>query len=182
MLAGRLTSGLFVGRSHRTFYKGGIPFAIVRKSEHANVPTFAAKPLHRNASQDQNSLKVQVSNLKEMKTTQVFSAAIAASSLSLCSASASGRHSVNGLFESAPKPVQAGYIGHCHIWMQATAGMTCLEFIELTQVGSLEQFYIFNPQLEGDCQKNFWAGYHYCIRLSKSYQAIPTTICSRVVV
>ncbi|KAI0388729.1 hypothetical protein F5Y17DRAFT_463419 [Xylariaceae sp. FL0594] len=93
-----------------------------------------------------------------MKTCNIFVTASAAF-ISLCAASAPA----NAIFAAAPDPVQNGHSEVCYSWLVATEGMTCSELVELTGIASLDQFYALNPQLGGDCQKIFWAGYHYCI-------------------
>ncbi|KAH9885181.1 hypothetical protein F4778DRAFT_761402 [Xylariomycetidae sp. FL2044] len=52
-------------------------------------------------------------------------------------------------------------LSNCAKWFVAPTGLTCSHAAETFGI-SVDQILALNPQLEGDCKKNYWAGYSYC--------------------
>lgn len=69
------------------------------------------------------------------------------------------------LDKPAPGPVQPGAPTKCPQWVEPTPGSTCLELTDGLGI-TVDEFKKMNPQLEGNCQKNLWTGYNYCISVS----------------
>ncbi|KAI1259210.1 hypothetical protein F5Y18DRAFT_443620 [Xylariaceae sp. FL1019] len=95
------------------------------------------------------------------------------------------RDPVNNSPTKPPGPVQPGApVDNCHSWIKVTPGMTCYSLAPDSKI-TVNEFIQMNPQLKGDCQKNLWVGYSYCVKASgypkppkvvnPNHHATPTT-------
>ncbi|OIW22701.1 hypothetical protein CONLIGDRAFT_650375 [Coniochaeta ligniaria NRRL 30616] len=64
--------------------------------------------------------------------------------------------------ETWPAPRQPGWDHKCTEWTKAQAGDTCWQIASKLNI-DLGDFMHMNPQLQGDCVHNLWAGYWYCL-------------------
>ncbi|KAI8623163.1 hypothetical protein F5Y19DRAFT_393188 [Xylariaceae sp. FL1651] len=76
--------------------------------------------------------------------------------------------------QSPPGPVQPGApVDSCYGWIKATPGLTCYGLA--TSLGiDVAKLEAINPQLKGDCERNFWADYYYCTGKGQPRQKITT--------
>ncbi|KAI0471209.1 hypothetical protein F4859DRAFT_522469 [Xylaria cf. heliscus] len=124
---------------------------------------------------------IELLNSGTMRTIQIVRAALAASIVPLASAGDPVNNNVQNKpagdpvnnhvpdeltqydkVVPPPGPVQPGaLVDKCGAWVEALPGATCYSLAESLGVGDwwLE---LQNPQLQGDCPKNLWAGYYYC--------------------
>lgn len=67
---------------------------------------------------------------------------------------------------SSPGPTHPGVSPDCTSWHIVQSGDTCTE-IESFYGISHSQFLTWNPDVSEDCTQNFWAGYAYCVGISR---------------
>ncbi|KAI3322596.1 hypothetical protein HD806DRAFT_500495 [Xylariaceae sp. AK1471] len=102
-----------------------------------------------------------------MRTIHILSAAFAASIVPFTSASDPANSRSNTLFQPPPGPVQPGApVDSCYEWLETDPGLTCLDVVKSLDI-TVDQLKEMNPQLKGNCQKNFWSSYNYCISNDK---------------
>jgi hypothetical protein len=77
----------------------------------------------------------------------------------MCSVAIAGFKPLNG---TLPEPIQPGWDRRCVEWDRAEPADTCWALVTRLNM-TLQHFYDINPQLQGDCVHNLWAGYWYCL-------------------
>lgn len=77
--------------------------------------------------------------------------------------------------ETWPEPRQPGWDRLCKLWTKAQAGNTCWKIASQLD-GDVGYFLSMNPQLQGDCAHNLWAGYWYCVGHSLPAGPDPSTL------
>jgi len=73
-----------------------------------------------------------------------------------------------------PQPTQAGIISGCLAYYQAQEGDTCREIIGDGTYLSQEEFFSFNPALNGNCD-GLWLDYWYCVVGPDGITGMPPT-------
>ncbi|KAH8906456.1 hypothetical protein BR93DRAFT_938911 [Coniochaeta sp. PMI_546] len=77
--------------------------------------------------------------------------------------------------ETWPEPRQPGWDRACRLWAKAQKGDTCWQIASQLNI-DVGYFMHMNPQLQGDCEHNLWAGYWYCLGYHIPPGPDPTTL------
>lgn len=73
-----------------------------------------------------------------------------------------------------PSPTQDGLIESCVNFHKAVSGDTCDKIVKQFGVFTLSEFQSWNPAVGDDCA-GIWVGYYYCVGISGTPTAKPTT-------